>query len=114
MPSWQGLNEGVMLQRRADTATKLELYSDSIRRQFIQFYISNCLRKEKVIKATDGLIVREYQSGSRCFVCGLFIRYLLSAIYTRFVNINASVPAAYYKGYYVSDESHKVMLIPTA
>jgi hypothetical protein len=71
-----------MLQRRADTATKLELYSDSIHRQFVQFHVNNCLREEKVIKAADGLIVREYQSGSRCFVSGLLIRYLLRAIYT--------------------------------
>jgi len=76
------LNEGVTLQRRADIATKLELYSDSIHRQFVQFYVSNCQWKEKVIKATDGLIVRECQSGSRCFVSGLLIRYLLRASYT--------------------------------
>jgi hypothetical protein len=71
-----------MLQRRADTTTELELYSDSIHRQFAQFHVNNCLRKEKVIKAADGLIVREYQSRSRCFVCGFLIRYLLNAIYT--------------------------------
>jgi len=70
-----------MLQRRADTATKLELYSHSIHRQCVQFHL-NCLQEEKVIKAADGLIVREYQSGSRCFVSGLLIRYLLRAIYT--------------------------------
>ena len=47
-------------------------------------------------------------------VCGLLIRYLLRAIYTLFVNINTLVRAAYYKDRTVSNESLKVMLIPTA
>lgn len=58
MSSWQGLNEGVMLQRLTDTTTQLELYSVSIHRQFVQFYVSKRLRKGQVMKATDGLIVR--------------------------------------------------------
>jgi hypothetical protein len=47
-----------MLQRLTDTTTQLELYSVSIHRQFVQFYVSKLLRKGQVMKATDGLIVR--------------------------------------------------------